>query len=188
MRILPKMLNKWPNEVWAKADSWKLHCLFSAENIYQSKHIPNSLNIVSDFLDVVSFSNSLSVSFSGSSRTGWFCTISWISENWKFVYIKTLFPSFVYFLFICWLSKWVPAANTYFRTWGNGGRQEELEAASWKDLGIPSGRKDLLGGISGCFPPSPLLKTLCSLQHWKAAFLWTSLSEIPFGSPVRRSS
>ncbi|PNI83716.1 PRKCH isoform 9, partial [Pan troglodytes] len=53
---------------------------------------------------------------------------------------------------------------------GDMGRQEELEAASWKDLGAPSGRKDWLGRIPGCFPGSALPKTLCSLQPWRAAF------------------
>lgn len=59
-----------------------------------------------------------------------------------------------------------------------GGRQEELEAASWKDLGIPAGRKDLLGVLPGPFPGSALLKTFCSLQLWGAA-LSQLLSQVP---------
>lgn len=38
------------------------------------------------------------------------------------------------------------------RTWRGQG---ELEAASWKDLGTPSGRKDPLGRIPGSFPVEP---------------------------------
>lgn len=62
-----------------------------------------------------------------------------------------------------------PASNPPCRSWGHGGRPEELEAASWKDLGTPSGRKDLPGGIPGRFPGSALSKTFCSLQLWGAA-------------------
>lgn len=52
-------------------------------------------------------------------------------------------------------------------------RQGEWEAASWKDLGTPSGRKALLGGIPARFPVQPPEDILFCVEGGSLSFFET---------------